>query len=212
MSEVTLSIGGRRYTVACSDGEETHVVSLGSVVDEKLRELGENAEVPEAQRLLFGALLLADDLHETKSTVSKALEAQETMGSQIEEAKRETDAARNRQGELEKTIAERESELESFKTAQQEAAREVENIRSEVTELRAEIDESRQAEEKLRAELADLKQERDTAVDEAEKLRTAPTGSGFATIADDPDLAPALEKFADLLEECAAKLEGKAAS
>ena len=30
MSNVTLSIGGRSYTVACAEGEESHVLGLGA--------------------------------------------------------------------------------------------------------------------------------------------------------------------------------------
>ena len=33
MSNVTLTIGGRDYTVACAAGEETHVVGLGRLID-----------------------------------------------------------------------------------------------------------------------------------------------------------------------------------
>ncbi len=66
MSNVTLPIGGRDFTVACAAGEEEHVASLGRMIDQKVSTLGDNATHSEARMLLFGALLLADELHEIR--------------------------------------------------------------------------------------------------------------------------------------------------
>ncbi len=67
MSEVTLSIGGKDYTVACGDGEEAHVAKLGASIDAKLTEMGDSG-VNETRRLLFAALLLADEVVDLKSS------------------------------------------------------------------------------------------------------------------------------------------------
>ncbi|HMP56313.1 MAG TPA: cell division protein ZapA [Novosphingobium sp.] len=67
MSNVTLSIGGRSYTVACAAGEEDHVRSLGDMIDARVRQMEGLATQGEARMLLFAALLLADDLHEARS-------------------------------------------------------------------------------------------------------------------------------------------------
>ena len=40
MSNVTLLIGGRSYSVACAEGEEAHVEGLGQLIDGKIRDLG----------------------------------------------------------------------------------------------------------------------------------------------------------------------------
>ncbi|MDT9014023.1 cell division protein ZapA [Novosphingobium sp. APW14] len=66
MSNVTLSIGGRNYTVACASGEEEHVTSLGRAIDAKIQSMGA-AGTTESRQLLFAALLLADEVHEVKS-------------------------------------------------------------------------------------------------------------------------------------------------
>ncbi len=63
---VTLQIGGRSYMVACAEGEEAHVEGLGELIDGKVRDLG-TAGHNEARLLLFAALMLADELHETRS-------------------------------------------------------------------------------------------------------------------------------------------------
>ena len=65
MSNVTLQIGGRSYLVACSAGEEAHVEGLGQLIDGKVRELGQSGH-NEARLLLFAALMLADELHESR--------------------------------------------------------------------------------------------------------------------------------------------------
>lgn len=66
MSNVTLSIGGRNFTVACASGEEQHVAALGQMIDSKVAGMGDAATQNEARMLLFGALLLADELHEAR--------------------------------------------------------------------------------------------------------------------------------------------------
>jgi cell division protein ZapA len=67
MSNVTLHVGGRDYTVACAEGEESHVASLGALIDEKIQAMGAGHNEP--RQLLFAALLLADELHEAKHRI-----------------------------------------------------------------------------------------------------------------------------------------------
>ena len=64
MSNVTVTIGGRHYTVACAAGEEQHIELLGRSIDGKLQGLANMSGQSEARTLLFAALLLADELHE----------------------------------------------------------------------------------------------------------------------------------------------------
>lgn len=65
MSNVTLHIGGRSYTVACAEGEEGHVSGLGEMINAKVLAMGGGHN--ETRQLLFAALLLADELHEARS-------------------------------------------------------------------------------------------------------------------------------------------------
>jgi cell division protein ZapA len=66
MSNVTLHIGGRTYAVACAAGEEDHVSGLGKLIDDKLHSMGNIASQSETRQLLFAALLLADEVHESR--------------------------------------------------------------------------------------------------------------------------------------------------
>lgn len=68
MSNLTIRIGGRDFTVACAPGEEAHIDTLGRMIDGRLNELGEEQRgMSETRTLLFAALLLADDLYELRT-------------------------------------------------------------------------------------------------------------------------------------------------
>ena len=67
MSNVSLEIGGRSFSVASADGEEQHVATLGRMIDDKLRAMGGAAGQSESRMMLFAALLLADEIHEMKT-------------------------------------------------------------------------------------------------------------------------------------------------
>ncbi|MEQ8387417.1 MAG: cell division protein ZapA [Alphaproteobacteria bacterium] len=80
MAQVTVQVNGREYKLACDDGQEGHLSTLASYVDERVREIAQGAghHVSDAQLLLMGALLVADELAETYDeleTVRTALEA-----------------------------------------------------------------------------------------------------------------------------------------
>jgi cell division protein ZapA len=68
MASIELEIGGRKYSIACRDGEEEHLRSVGAVVNRKARE-AESAlgSLGESRQLLFAALLLADELKDIRA-------------------------------------------------------------------------------------------------------------------------------------------------
>jgi cell division protein ZapA len=68
MATVEVEISGRRYTVACRDGEEPHLRSVAALVDEKAQEAAAAlGNLGEARQLLFASLLLADELKERRT-------------------------------------------------------------------------------------------------------------------------------------------------
>lgn len=71
MSNITLQIGGRAYTVACDEGQEGHVSDLGTIVAEKIQSIGASGH-NEVRQLLFAALMLADELHEARKALAAA--------------------------------------------------------------------------------------------------------------------------------------------
>lgn len=66
MSQVTLQVGGRPYTVSCTDGEEGHVHHLAAIIDGKLNAMGGSLAPGDAKNLLFAALILADEVEEAR--------------------------------------------------------------------------------------------------------------------------------------------------
>ena len=66
MSNLTLSIAGRDYVVACAQGEEEQVRGLGAMIDAKLRGMGGHETQGETRNLLFASLLLADEVQELR--------------------------------------------------------------------------------------------------------------------------------------------------
>ena len=79
MSQVTLDIGGRHYTVSCGDGEEAHVRGLGKLIDEKVKSVTGGRPTAEAQALLFASLMLADEVHEASHAQDGADDTAETL-------------------------------------------------------------------------------------------------------------------------------------
>lgn len=65
MADVRIEIVGRSYMLACRDGEEEHLQSLGKLVDAKARDAARAmGSLTENRQLLVAALLLADQINE----------------------------------------------------------------------------------------------------------------------------------------------------
>ncbi len=68
MANIDVDIAGRRYNVACRDGEEEHLRSLAAVVDRRAHDAAAAlGGLTETRQLLFAALLIADDLKEVRA-------------------------------------------------------------------------------------------------------------------------------------------------
>jgi cell division protein ZapA len=65
MAELDVRIGGRKYELACRDGDEDRLQTLARMVDAKAAEAARSmGGLTETRQLLFAALLLADQLNE----------------------------------------------------------------------------------------------------------------------------------------------------
>lgn len=73
MADVTLDIGGHRYTLSCADGEEEDLIRLSSIVDEQIKSARLMAGgLSEARQLLFASILLAEQLDMARKSVPAA--------------------------------------------------------------------------------------------------------------------------------------------
>jgi cell division protein ZapA len=68
MSNIDVEVAGRRYSVACRDGEEEHLRGLAAIVDQRAHDAAQAlGSLTETRQLLFAALLIADDLKDARA-------------------------------------------------------------------------------------------------------------------------------------------------
>jgi len=73
MAEVTVKVNGRPYAVGCEDGQERHVQELAEVFDRHVRHVaGDVGQLSDSRLFLLGALLMADELSETRGGLAAA--------------------------------------------------------------------------------------------------------------------------------------------
>jgi cell division protein ZapA len=68
MAQVTIRINGYTYSVGCEDGQETHLGLMAAEIEQRItsiRAIG--GQSGEAKLLMLAALLLADELHDTRA-------------------------------------------------------------------------------------------------------------------------------------------------
>ncbi|WP_338547796.1 cell division protein ZapA [Roseovarius phycicola] len=97
MPEVDVEIGGRKFEVACQEGEEHYLRAAAAMLDEEASLLtAQIGRIPEARMLLMAGLMLAD---KTAGVQDKLRESEDKMT----EKEAELDQLRNAQpGEVQR--------------------------------------------------------------------------------------------------------------
>lgn len=113
MADVKLTIAGRPYDVHCADGQESQLIQLASVVDEKARTMPGSTEV---RQLLFAALMLADEAQEARGKVEKAEPRSDSLRAAVALAESREAAARD---ELQAAMAREKAALKELEAARQ---------------------------------------------------------------------------------------------
>jgi cell division protein ZapA len=73
MAEVTISIQGKAYKIACDDGQEKRLSALGKYVDARLRDIAKSgAASSEAHLLVLTSIVLADEVDELRAALEAA--------------------------------------------------------------------------------------------------------------------------------------------
>jgi cell division protein ZapA len=68
VANIDIEVAGRRYNVACRDGEEEHLRSVAAEVDRRAQDAtAALGSLTETRQLLFAALLIADDIKEIRA-------------------------------------------------------------------------------------------------------------------------------------------------
>lgn len=93
MANIDIEVAGRRYSVACRDGEEEHLRSVAALVDRRARDAASAlGNLGESRQLLFTALMLADDIKDVQQGKelpppppdTRVAEALEALASRVE--------------------------------------------------------------------------------------------------------------------------------
>lgn len=73
MAQVTVTISGKTYRMACGDGEEAHLERLAAIYDGKIDEMrGAFGEIGDMRLHVMAALTLADDLTDARDKLAAA--------------------------------------------------------------------------------------------------------------------------------------------
>jgi cell division protein ZapA len=71
MSEVTATIAGRQFRLACEDGEEEHLQALAQNLDQRITDLrGRFGEIGDTRLTVMAALTVADEVGEAMRRIS----------------------------------------------------------------------------------------------------------------------------------------------
>jgi cell division protein ZapA len=71
MSQVSVTIAGRSYRIACAEGEEGHLEGLAALYDGKIEEMrAAFGEIGDMRLHVMAAITLADELAETRRQVA----------------------------------------------------------------------------------------------------------------------------------------------
>jgi cell division protein ZapA len=63
MSDLSITVNGRRYVIACEDGQEDHLARLADYIDKRIKEVVESVgQIGETRLMLMAGLLIADEL------------------------------------------------------------------------------------------------------------------------------------------------------
>ncbi|MDO8409337.1 MAG: cell division protein ZapA [Phenylobacterium sp.] len=71
MAQVTIEVNGRPYQVGCEDGQEGHLIELARLFDRQVRAVSQDmGQLTDTRLFLMGALLLADELWDSRGRMS----------------------------------------------------------------------------------------------------------------------------------------------
>lgn len=76
MAQVTVTIAGQAYRIACAEGEEAHLEQLAASYDARIEEMRRAfGEIGDMRLHVMAAITQGDELHETKRRIA-ALESE----------------------------------------------------------------------------------------------------------------------------------------
>ena len=126
MGQVSVTIGGRTYRIACDDGEENHVAELEKFLDRQVTELMRVVgPVGEALLLALAGLVVTDELWECRHALDEAQRARDQFARELMETRREMEEIRlmtgrgGKEGAFARAVAEEEMAVRIERLAEQ---------------------------------------------------------------------------------------------
>jgi cell division protein ZapA len=118
MAEVSVTINGRVYRMACDPGQEDHLARLGRELDQRIAQLRESfGEIGDTRLAVMAAIMVADELAELKRRLRTAdQEVQSLKDGRERAAQRNEDGERAIAGILEDTAERIERLAQSLNT------------------------------------------------------------------------------------------------
>ena len=75
MSQVTVTINGRQFRMACEDGQEGHLMRLAQELDQRIDKLrGNFGEIGDARLTIMAAVTVVDELADTVNRLKRVEE------------------------------------------------------------------------------------------------------------------------------------------
>lgn len=99
MAQVTVTIDGKAYRMACEEGQENHLTELASGFDRYVAHLkNQFGEIGDLRLTVMSGIMIMDELHETNRRL-QALEAE------VDDLRRNRDAMADSNSRIEESLA-----------------------------------------------------------------------------------------------------------
>ncbi len=108
MAEVSVTINGRVYRMACDPGQEDHLARLGRELDQRIGQLRESCgEIGDTRLAVMAAIMVADELAELKRRLRSADQEVQSLKDARERAAQRNEAGEHAIAEILESTAER---------------------------------------------------------------------------------------------------------
>ena len=80
MAQVTATIAGRQFRLACEDGQEDHLLALSADIDGRIAELRQRfGEIGDTRLTVMAALMVADEMSDARAQIRRLEEEIATL-------------------------------------------------------------------------------------------------------------------------------------
>ncbi len=101
MSHVSVTIDGRKYRLACNEGEEARLESLAGLIDDKIGEMRASfGEIGDQRLVIMAALTIADSLAEARDEAAAERKRSEAADERVRALASSLDELSSRIGQV----------------------------------------------------------------------------------------------------------------